>query len=56
MDDIEFHTTVTAEQEWLEDEEAQKDYLIFLDKRNAEQQKEVMSASIENGEIDDRQE
>jgi len=56
MDEIEFHTTVTAEQEWLEDEEAQKEYLIFLAERNAERRKEVMQAAIENGEIDDGQE
>ena len=53
---IEFHTTVTAEQEWLEDEEAQKDYLIFLAERNAERRREAMQTAKENGEIDDGQE
>lgn len=50
MDEIEFHATVIAEQEWLEDGEAQKEYLIFLAERNEERRREMMQAAIENRE------
>lgn len=47
---LEFHQTVSAEQEWLEDEEAQREYQAFLLDRDRERWQETQQAIIETSE------